>query len=142
MSSISQHPDLLALRARYERVAERPAARIVDGLIVLAGLYVALSPWIVGFDGDPRLARSNLVAGAVVALLGLSFGWAFERTHGTAWLCPVLGAWTIASLWLVQGSTPGSATLVSNVVAGMVVIVLGVAVVVLGRPGGRAATGH
>lgn len=37
------HPDIMALRERYERVNETSVARIVEGLALLAGGYAAIS---------------------------------------------------------------------------------------------------
>ena len=47
---IEQHPDIAALRMRYDEAAETPTAQVTDGIGVLAGLYLAISPWIIGFD--------------------------------------------------------------------------------------------
>jgi hypothetical protein len=52
--SIEEHPDLAALRLRYERAAETRVAQLVDGLTFLAGLYAAVSPWVAGFNTSPR----------------------------------------------------------------------------------------
>jgi SPW repeat len=136
---ISGHPDLMELRARFERTAETPAAQLVDGLTVIAGLYVALSPWILGFDNDPRLSMSNLVIGLTVALMGLAFAWAYDRTHRISWVCPALGVWTILSAWLIAGTDAGTSTVVSNIISGAVVVVLGLATMMLGlRRNGNA----
>jgi hypothetical protein len=129
---ISGHPDLLDLRARFERTAETPTAQLVDGLTVIAGLYVALSPWILGFDADARLTMSNLVIGLTVALMGLGFAWAYDRTHRISWVCPALGVWAILSVWLIAGTAPGTSAVVSNVIGGAVVVVLGLATMMIG----------
>ena len=47
-SSIDQHPDILALRAGYDRIAESVAAQATFGLTLMVAAYAALSPWIVG----------------------------------------------------------------------------------------------
>jgi hypothetical protein len=139
---ITEHPDLMDLHARFEQAAETPTAQAVDGMTVLAGLYVALSPWIVGFEGDPRLTRNNLVIGLTIAFLGLAFSWAYDRTHRMSWVCPVLGVWTILAVWLIAGTGPGTAATVSNIIAGAVVVLLGLAAMAIGmqrRPLGRRA---
>lgn len=56
-SSIDQHPDLLALRASFDRAAESTIAHFTFGLALLAGLYVAASPWIVGFSATRGAAN-------------------------------------------------------------------------------------
>src|SRR5277367_887801 len=51
-SSIDHHPDLLALRERYERAAESMTAHGTFGLTLLTAVYAAVSPW--GVGSQPR----------------------------------------------------------------------------------------
>ncbi|MPY82859.1 MAG: hypothetical protein GEV00_05945 [Actinophytocola sp.] len=123
---MTEHPDIVAMSARYDRMAESITAQATDALTVLAGLFVALSPWIVGFtDTSAGLARNNLVIGLAVAALGASFALAYERTHRLIWVCPLLGVWTIVAVWLVSGAETTTATVLSNVIGGAVVTALG-----------------
>jgi hypothetical protein len=46
---IEQRPDPIAPRAAREGAAVRPLAQVSDCLSRLAGLYLAVSPWVVGF---------------------------------------------------------------------------------------------
>lgn len=78
--SIDQHPDILALRAGYERAAESMTAQATFGVTLLSAMYVALSPWIVGFnDSAPRLAVNDLIVGLTVAALAVGFAAALDR---------------------------------------------------------------
>ncbi|MFI0446646.1 SPW repeat protein [Actinomadura sp. 6N118] len=61
---VEEHVDLGARRERYEVAASRPAVQLADGLILLAGLYLAVFPWIVGFTGLDRLLVTAAVPGA------------------------------------------------------------------------------
>ncbi|MER5392685.1 SPW repeat protein [Saccharopolyspora sp. NPDC002686] len=124
---IARHPDLAELRARYDQVAETPLAQTTYSLTVLAGLYVALSPWIVGFAGMSTLAVNNLIIGLTVAGLGIGCASAFGRLHGAAWLIPVLGVWTIITPWVISGAVATMPVVISNVISGAVVGVLGIA---------------
>src|ERR1700746_722485 len=124
-SSIDHHPDLLALRARYERVAESMSAHVTFGLALLTGLYVAVSPWIVGFSATNQLATSDLVVGIAVAFLAYGFATALDRAHGMTWSLPVLGAWVIVSPWIAPGFTATAGMIWSNVVAGAFLTFLG-----------------
>jgi hypothetical protein len=124
-SSIDHHPDLLALRARYERVAESMTAHFTFGLALLAGLYVAASPWIVGFNGTGSLATSDLIAGIAVAFLAYGFATTLDRAHGMTWTLPVLGVWVIVSPWILPGVTLTAGMIWSNVVAGALMTFLG-----------------
>ncbi|NEA23395.1 SPW repeat protein [Actinomadura bangladeshensis] len=70
--SIEQLPDIVEMRARYEAAAEAPVAQGVTGVIALTGLYLAASPWIVGFGGRTNLTV-NLIMGVALALLAAGF---------------------------------------------------------------------
>lgn len=124
---MAEHPDILELTERYERFAETPTAQAVDGLVTLAGIYVAASAWIVGFDGFRTLTVNNLIVGLAIAVLGIGFASAYERTHRISWVCPLLGVWTIVSVWVVSGSVATTASILSNVISGAVVTLLGLA---------------
>ena len=124
-SSIDHHPDLLALRARYERVAESMSAHFTFGLALLTGLYVAASPWIVGFSGTGSLATSNLIVGIAVAFLAYGFATTLDRAHGMTWTLPVLGVWVIISPWILPGGALTAGMIWSHVVAGALMTFLG-----------------
>lgn len=124
-SPIEQHPDLLALRARYDRAAESMTAQVTFGLTLLTAVYAALSPWIVGFDATSRLAFNNFIIGAIVAVLACGFACALDRTHGMTWTLPVFGVWFIVSPWILRDVSPTPGMAWSNVVAGAMLTVLG-----------------
>lgn len=128
-TSMTEHPDIVAMSARYERIAETPTAQATDGLTVLAGLFVALSPWIVGFSGT-ALAVNNLVIGLTVTVLGGGFATAYERTHRLAAVCPLLGVWTIIAVWTMSGVEATTGVVLSNVIGGAAVTLLGLAALV------------
>ncbi|OBG33800.1 SPW repeat protein [Mycobacterium sp. E3198] len=124
-SSIDHHPDLLALRANYERVAESTSAHVTFGLALLTGLYVAASPWIVGFSATASLATSDLIVGIAVAFLAYGFATTLDRAHGMTWTLPVLGVWVIVSPWILPGVALTAGMLWSNVVAGALLTIVG-----------------
>lgn len=125
-AQMTEHPDIVAMSARYERMSETPTAQAADGLTVLAGLFVALSPWIVGFS-ESTLAVNNLIIGLAIAVLGAGFAAAYERTHRLVWVCPLLGVWTIIAVWTVSGAEATTGEVVSNVIGGAAVVLLGLA---------------
>lgn len=125
---IAGHPDLTEMRTRYERASETPIAQVADGLVVLGGLFVALSPWITGFAATtPSLALNNLIIGLAAAALGLSFAAAYHRTHGIAWTCPALGVWTILAVFLMSGTAMTTSTVLCNIIGGAVLVLAGAA---------------
>ncbi|OBA64388.1 hypothetical protein A5647_02555 [Mycobacterium sp. 1100029.7] len=124
-SSIDHHPDLLALRASYERVAESTSAHLTFGLTLLVGLYVGCSPWVVGFSAISALATCDLVVGIAVAFLAYGFATALDRAHGMSWTMPVLGGWVIVAPWVVSGVVLSTGLLWSHVIAGVLLTLLG-----------------
>ncbi|GAA5058686.1 hypothetical protein HNP84_005462 [Thermocatellispora tengchongensis] len=124
---IRQHPDLVEMRERYDIAAANPAVQVADGLTLLSGVYLALSPWIVGFTERGALTVNNLIVGIAVALLALGFSSAFGRTYGIAWVAPLLGLWTIFAPWIIRGDQATTATIWNNVIVGIIITVLGLA---------------
>ncbi|WP_040787006.1 SPW repeat protein [Nocardia pneumoniae] len=130
--SISRHPDILELREKYERASEEPAAQAVTGCMFLTGLYIAISPWVVGFNGFPTLTGNNLIVGIALAMLALGFASVYGRTHGIVWAAPLIGVWTIVAPWIVSGDVDTASTIWNNVVAGAVAVLLGLGSMLLG----------
>ncbi|MFD0577837.1 SPW repeat protein [Dactylosporangium darangshiense] len=121
------------MRARYDQVAETPTARITDGALVLAGLYLAISPWVVGFPPfEANLSVNNFICGVAVALLAAGFAVAYGRTHGLTWLPVVLGVWTIVAPFIIQRGYASGGAIASNIVIGLITIALGLVAM---RPG-------
>ncbi|MGZ4526395.1 MAG: SPW repeat protein [Mycobacterium sp.] len=139
-SSIDHHPDLLALRASYDRAAESMSAHVIFGLALLTGLYVAASPWMAGFGATGSLATSDLIVGIAAAFLAYGFATALDRAHGMTWTMPVLGVWVIVSLWILPGVALTAGTMWSNVVAGALMTLLGLNATYFGRRTRAAAT--
>ncbi|MGI5182774.1 SPW repeat protein [Dactylosporangium sp. CA-152071] len=139
IADLEQHPDILELRAHYDRAAETPTAHITDGGLLLAGIYLTLSPWIVGFapfEGD--LAVNNFICGVAVSFLAVGFAAAYGRTHGLTWVPVVLGVWTFVAPWVIQGAHPSGGSIANNIVIGLVIIALSLMTMMTTRlPSGR-----
>ncbi|QGV76954.1 SPW repeat protein [Streptomyces ficellus] len=138
--SIEQHPDLAEMRSRFERATSTPRGQAIETLGLLTGLFLAASPWIVGFSGLTALAVCNLITGVAYALCMGGFGSAYERTHAMAWSACAIGAWTIVSPWVVAGNVDTTRSVVCNVIVGAVALLLGLAMTgsaMSGRRSGR-----
>jgi hypothetical protein len=142
-ADIERHPDIAELRTRYEIAGASPVAQTMDGLTLLSGIYLAISPWIVGFNNLAGITLNNLVTGICVAALALGFSSAFGRTYGISWVAPLLGVWTIIAPFVISGDMTTARTVWSNVVVGAIILVLGLATMSLGasRMGSRVARG-
>jgi hypothetical protein len=130
--ALDQHPDLAEMQARYERIAQTPTVQSVEGLTLLAGLYLAVSPWILATEaGFAGLTPVNLVTGLAVAVLALGYAAAYGRTHGLSWVTPIIGAWTIVAPWIVLDG-PSTTIWLSNVIVGAAIVLLGLGTTVIG----------
>jgi hypothetical protein len=83
---------------------ERPDAKFAAALEVIAGLWLVISPWVLGYSGDD--ARWHpIVFGAIVIVPALARAAAGDRA---AWLGGVIalsGAWLFASaIWLADSA--------------------------------------
>jgi SPW repeat len=130
-TGIERHPDIVALRMRYEQANETRAAHIVNGLGLLAGLYLAISPWVVGFQNLTPLVVSNELTGLVLIALAFGLTTAYGRLHGLAWVIPVLGAWTIVAPWVIRGGVSTAPAVTNNITIGAICLLLGLATMLL-----------
>ncbi|KPI20537.1 SPW repeat-containing protein [Actinobacteria bacterium OV450] len=124
---IEEHPDLMELRARYDRAAATPRAQMVEALALITGLYLAASPWIVGFNAFTTLTVTNLLVGLAYMLLLGGLGTSYERTHSMAWAAAALGVWTCIAPWVVAGDVAHTRTITSNLITGAVATLLALA---------------
>ncbi|BAJ31949.1 MULTISPECIES: SPW repeat protein [Kitasatospora] len=128
-SGMEHHPDILALREHAERVTSTTAGQGAEALAICAGLFLAISPWVVGFTGFAGLTVSNLVLGLAYAVLMAGYGSAFGRTHARAWACVAIGAWTVVAPWAVNGGAHVRRTILTNTVTGGLMTCLALAAV-------------
>ncbi|WP_308288919.1 SPW repeat protein [Streptomyces humicola] len=135
--SMETHPDIVELRARYERISLTPVGQAAEALAIAVGLYLAVSAWIVGFNGFPTLAVNNLVTGLAYAFLIGGFGPAFERSHARGWAACLIGLWTIIAPWAVYGTPATARTITSNVIAGALALCLALAMCSFARGDAR-----
>lgn len=126
---MEQHPDILELRQRAERVSATPRAQGVEALAMLAGLFLAVSPWVVGFTNFRHLTVNNLILGLAYAGLMASFGSAYERTHSRAWAATAIGIWCIVAPWWTVGAESVKRTILVNMITGGLMACLGLAAV-------------
>jgi hypothetical protein len=123
---ITGHPDMAEMRERYAKVAAGGEAMAIDGLVLLTGLYAAISPWVVHFRAtNPDVAINNLVIGVALIAIGLSLTMAGDRMYRLSWTCGVIGVWMIISPWVVTiGHSPSARLIWNNVLIGGVLCAL------------------
>jgi hypothetical protein len=77
-----------------------------DWVDMVLGVWLAVSPWILGFsDSDPAATRNALIVGIAVAALSAITFLAYSVIE--EWVDVVLGLWLIASPWIVSGAGNG-----------------------------------
>ncbi|MGQ4730429.1 SPW repeat protein [Streptomyces sp. Ju416(a)] len=124
-SDLSGHPDASEMRARYDRVMGGRDVALVDAPVFLVGLYCAVSPWVLHFTASqPALVTHNLVMGIAIAVLALGFTVMPERMYGLSWAMCAIGAWIIASTWVV-GNSPDAGIVINNIIVGGLTVLLG-----------------
>ena len=99
----------------------RGTVRIASGLNVLAGIWLIIAPFVLGYrDGDPYW--NDIVFGAIVAILALARVSGAYRASWLSWVNMLIGAWIfISAFWLDATSTAG----VNDIILGAIVFVLG-----------------
>lgn len=119
------------LRAKYEAAAETPTARCcrddlsgraVPGDLPMGGRIQRIP------DGDREQPDRRHRTGGARARLRLRV-----RPDARHYLvAPVLGVWTVIAPWVVNGGVATTATIVSNVVVGLIAVLLGLGAMSLG----------
>ncbi len=96
-------------------------------LSFLLGLWLLISPWIFGVSSQTTLVWSHVIAGIIIALLALyrvsDLG--DESRTWASWLMALFGLWAIVAPW-VLGFSGQSSLMLSNVIDGIIVLILGV----------------
>jgi SPW repeat len=128
-SGMAGHPDAAEMRERYARMTEGRRVEMIEGLVMLTGLYTAISPWVVHFHGTrPSLAVGNLVLGLAIAAIGLELAMLTDRGAGMSLMLVPIGVWLIISPWVATaGHSAPAGVIWNNVVVGAIACVLGVA---------------
>jgi hypothetical protein len=93
------------------------------GVDVLAGLWLVLSPFILGFSGT-ALSTSNVILGiavTVIAIIQLSTN---MGSNWLGWLNGLFGLWVLVSPFILGALM--AAAIWNNVIVGLVVVILSI----------------
>ncbi|WP_344657930.1 SPW repeat protein [Catenulispora subtropica] len=120
---------------------------MLDGVVLLLGLYLAVSPWVLNIHAtNPNVATNNLVIGLSLAAFGLALALLPTRMYRLGWTAIPIGVWMIISPWVVTaGHNPTSNVIWNNAWTGGIAVVLGLAMATITfrawprRPGTRGA---
>lgn len=100
------------------RKSEQKALDVVN---VIAGICLALSPWVLGFTGTAAAAWNAWIVGVVIALIAIGALVAFAEVE--EWANLILGIWSVISPW-VLGFTAVTAAMTAHIIIGLIVAVL------------------
>lgn len=92
-----------------------------DPVNALLGVWVALSPWALGFEGTTVVMANAVIIG--LALIAAALGAIFVPRAWEEWTEGALGVWLVVSPWALGFSMHYEATL-NAVVAGVVIAAL------------------
>ncbi|MDI3270669.1 MAG: SPW repeat protein [Bacillota bacterium] len=70
---------------------------------VILGVWMFLSPWILGFSAEAGIMWNAVIVGILAAALALWHG--YGGPAWTAWVNVVVGVWLILSPWILAYST-------------------------------------
>lgn len=92
----------------------------LDGVNVIAGIWLVISPFVLGFVSQTALVN-NVILGLAVGIFALIRA-ATQRAAWLDWINVVLGVWLIISPFAL-GFLDSTGALWNNVVLGVIVIV-------------------
>jgi alkylation response protein AidB-like acyl-CoA dehydrogenase len=92
-----------------------------DPANAVLGLWLVVSPWVVGFFDDSFASANAVIVGA--ALAAAAFGAMLVPQAWEEWTEAALGLWLVVSPWVLGFSALANATL-TVVVSGVVVLAL------------------
>lgn len=93
-----------------------------DPINALLGIWLIISPWVVGFSSDSAAMTNFVIVG--ILLLIAALGASYVPKAWEEWCESVLGLWMVISPWLVRYSSNHAAK-TDAVVAGIIVLILG-----------------
>lgn len=96
-----------------------------SGLDVLAGVWLLISPFILGFSRyDLATAtNNNLIVGLAVAVLAAIRAFGAYRHASISWVNALLGLWTLLAPWVLSFIAYRTPT-VNNILTGLVILIL------------------
>ncbi len=98
--------------------------KIASGLNIVAGIWLILAPFILGYSYLSGALWNDIIIGAVVLIMAAVREWGnSEDTTWASWINLVLGIWLIIAPFII-GYSYASAALWNDIIIGIVVAVL------------------
>jgi hypothetical protein len=107
-------------------MARYPQVQWASGLNVIAGLWLIISPWVLGFASyDGRMAGNDVIFGIIVAVLAAIRAYRAQGTQWLSWINVIIGIWLFISAF-VFATANLAVPFWNNVILGVIVAVLGI----------------
>ncbi|HJS93849.1 MAG TPA: SPW repeat protein [Solirubrobacteraceae bacterium] len=91
-----------------------------SGLLVLAGIWLIIAPWVLGYSArDPRW--NDVVFGIIVGVLALTRVSGAYRAEVLSWINLLIGAWLVVACFTIDYSARASW---NDVILGVIVFLL------------------
>jgi hypothetical protein len=100
----------------------REEIETLSGLNVIAGIWLIIAPWVLGYSGrDPRW--NDVVFGAIVGVLALIRISGAYRETWLSWINAAIGVWLFIAAWTIDhtGTAGGN-----DIILGVIVFLLAV----------------
>jgi hypothetical protein len=127
-------PSSRPLQPEGEARAAGRALRPQDIISCIAGIWLAVSPWILGYGELMWIVPSNVVFGIMIAIFALA---AVYRVYpAEEWVIAAVAAWVFVSPWVLPGATLALAW--SNWITAAIIVIAALSnLVMLSRPSGQ-----
>jgi hypothetical protein len=94
----------------------------ISWINILLGIWVIISPFVLGFSQLPRVMWNNIATGIAVGILAI-IRTGMRRQSGWSWVNVILGIWLIISPLVVAFITTDTA-LWNNVILGIIITII------------------
>ena len=98
--------------------------RIASGLVVLAGLWLIISPWVLGIGFRRGALVNDPIIGVIVALLAVTRFLGPTTTEWPSWATIPFGIWTLISPWVYGFAGESHALEYSSVATALAIMIL------------------
>ncbi len=94
-----------------------------DAVNVLLGLWLVISPWLLGYTAESMAAWNAWVPGVIIAVAAIAALTAFHEWE--EWVNALLGVWLVISPWIL-GYAAVAAAMWNHVIVGIVCAALAI----------------
>lgn len=94
-----------------------------NGLNILAGLWLIISPFVLGYSMLRNTMWNDIIVGIIIAVIAAAKVSRARNVQWLSWVNAVLGVWLILSPFIF-GASGNTRVLYNEIIVGIVVVVL------------------